>query len=1082
VITAEDLALAQELLASRRVDAAAIESAIASLGAANAGKRLREVLEERGHLRREDGYAPTLVPGEAVARGPASVRTLVPDGSKSPTRVPLVAGGEPKPTRRIGRYEIVEEVARGGMGIVYRAFEPSLNRHVALKVLLAGAAAGKDQIERFLREARSAAGLQHPNIVQVFEVGEDGLQKYFAMEFVEGTSLDRLLKEQGRLPPRTAVRAARDIARALHFAHQKGVVHRDVKPGNIMVASAGRDASGSTPGSRDAKPLRVLLGDFGLARDASASALTVSGNLLGTPAYMSPEQAAGRTAATDARSDVFALGAVLYEALTGRPAFEGSSLGDVLAEVLRASPRPLRRVRPELSRDLEVVVHKALAREPERRYQTAGDFADDLDRWLNGEAVLAEAPSLAFRVSRWARARAPLVAAASVVALALIGGGALLAAGSARRARDERERAETAARQASRKAEEALAEASRLTNENRFTEARDFIETARSLSPLHPGVEPAARSLRLARALDDIGRIAALPDPTPEDSATGHALLETAAEFRDEPEVRRLARLIAGTCTWSVGECEEGLDVDLGEGEPGILWDEETFPPLEDARRLGLCRPVGETPLAPRDISAGGHLVVLSRAGRVVRVIPVYLRRSSTLALAPRAFRVGSSPAATHARIEDALKEAGPGATIELEEGDHIAPTFGFKPGTVLFGAGSGRTRVRGTKGPAIAGPAAHGLRIRDLDLEKTGDHSVILTDARWPSLIRVGIRDSEALAVEFARCSDWHLRDCDFRRTAAMTVNAHASAGGLAVGLAAEGGDWACLYAGGRDNRFLRCTFTGGKLACLHLGGPGVELRECTFRDGPNWGVILEQGADRFHVSDCLFVNCARTCSGAKHGPLVLNGGDGGVAEHNTIWGSVVTGIYVLGGHRVTGNLIAGIRPFTNPGGGVRPGAALIVARSDPPPEIDHTVIWDCEVAAVVDFRTCATPEEASAAGEAALPGSGWAPLARSRVADPRFRNPEAGDFRLGEGSAAAGAAADGADAGVRWAALEADVLTSARRVVRENGRMYVKKAAEALEAGRESDAVRYADRAQTFAPGDPGLPALLKRLKLGR
>ncbi len=551
MITAEDLALAQALLAAGKIDAAGLESALASLGGENSGKRLREVLVARGLLQSDGAarYGATLIPGSIAPPAPAAGggfdRTLMASGAGTPPPPTPEPPPPPpgRPLRRIGRFEIVDEIARGGMGIVYRAWEPSLNRHVALKILIAGQSASEDQVQRFLREARAAAGLQHPNIVQVFEVGEDAGSHWFAMELIDGSSLDRIMKQQGAFPPRTALRIARDIARALHFAHQKGIVHRDVKPGNILVASTGKATTASVSG--DARPMRVLLGDFGLARDASAGGgLTLSGNLLGTPAYMSPEQASGRTKDVDAQSDVFGLGSVLYELLSGKAPFQAASLGDILSAIISGDPPPLRQARPGLHRDIELIVAKAMAREKARRYATAGDFADDLDRYLNGEAIQAEAPSFVDRVTRWARSHAPLAVACSVAIVAAGTGGGLLWRRALRQGSEAREREASGRRELNEKVAAALREALSLAAAGEFGEADVRVAAARALNPGDPSIESTAREVRLAFLKKRVGEVAGKIDPSDEEVATARSLLKLNADLSADPDVRRLARLV----------------------------------------------------------------------------------------------------------------------------------------------------------------------------------------------------------------------------------------------------------------------------------------------------------------------------------------------------------------------------------------------------------------------------------------------------------------------------------------------------------------------------------------------------------
>ncbi len=300
----------------------------------------------------------------------------------------------------LGRYRLMEELGRGGMGVVYHAFDPQLGREVALKVLLDQGFASAEARERFMREAHVAARLSHPNIIPVFDTGEHEGRVFLAMQFIEGTPLDR-----ARLGPRETVAAVRDAARAVQAAHEEGIIHRDLKPANLMIDRGGR----------------AYVTDFGLARRVeSGASLTLSGTVVGTPAYMPPEQACGKAA--DARSDVYALGATLYEGLAGKPPFSGATPLETLKAVTLDEPVAPRRHNPQISKGLEAVILKAMDKRPEGRYASAGDFADDLDRWLAGEEVRAPVRGTLYRLRKKAvRHRWRVISAVST--LALLGAG-----------------------------------------------------------------------------------------------------------------------------------------------------------------------------------------------------------------------------------------------------------------------------------------------------------------------------------------------------------------------------------------------------------------------------------------------------------------------------------------------------------------------------------------------------------------------------------------------------------------------------------------------------------------------------------
>ena len=292
-----------------------------------------------------------------------------------------------------GDYELIEEIEKGGMGVVYRARQISLDRLVALKLIKSGQLAGPQEIRRFRIEAEAAANLHHPGIVPVYEVGEiEGLH-YYTMQFIVGQSLATRL-ESGPLPPVEAAQLVAKIARAVSYAHSHGVIHRDLKPANILL-----DAEGEPK-----------ITDFGLAkRLRHDGGLTATGQILGTPAYMAPEQAAGRDRKVSEATDIYALGALFYAALTGRAPHVASSEIDLLLKVLDSDPIPPSRINPNVSQSLDRVCLCCLEKDPQRRYPSADAVADDLQRYLRDEPLEVPSRGLLQPLRRWGRREPALV-------------------------------------------------------------------------------------------------------------------------------------------------------------------------------------------------------------------------------------------------------------------------------------------------------------------------------------------------------------------------------------------------------------------------------------------------------------------------------------------------------------------------------------------------------------------------------------------------------------------------------------------------------------------------------------------------
>jgi serine/threonine-protein kinase len=369
-------------------------------------KRLRQQVELHRAVQGDS------VAGQAASSLAASVQQT------TPVQTAAEVSGLP----RVPGYEIVEVLGRGGMGVVYKARQMGLNRLCALKMILAGEHAGAADLVRFRSEAEAIARLQHPNIVAVYEVGEHDGKPFFSLEFCPGGSLDRKLAGTP-LDPREAARLVETLAGAVQEAHQANVIHRDLKPANVLLSgSIGcQPVTGSQAGSLCYVP---KISDFGLAKKLDASAAqTHSGAIVGTPSYMSPEQAAGKSKEVGPASDVYALGAILYECLTGRPPFRAATALDTLRQVLSDEPVSPTQLQSRTPRDLETIALKCLHKDPARRYGSAQELADDLGRFLRGEPIRARRVGRLERTGKWVRRNPVLAGLLAAVVLAVVGGG-----------------------------------------------------------------------------------------------------------------------------------------------------------------------------------------------------------------------------------------------------------------------------------------------------------------------------------------------------------------------------------------------------------------------------------------------------------------------------------------------------------------------------------------------------------------------------------------------------------------------------------------------------------------------------------
>ena len=359
---------------------------------------LKAQVTNRFHGTLEDTHAPRTNDASTMA---SDVRVY----STKPANTP----------RMLGDYELQGELARGGMGVVFRAVHSKLRRQVALKMILAGQLAGEQEVKRFYSEAEAAANLDHPGIVPIYEVGQADGNHFFTMALVEGSSLHARI-QQGPMPAREAAQFLREVSAAVAYAHDKGIIHRDLKPSNILINEAGMP--------------RVT--DFGLAKSVKAdSGITATGQVLGTPNYMPPEQALGQIHNVDQQSDVYSLGAVLYCMLTGRPPHTGSSVLETLRHVTEQPIVAPRLLSPSVDKDLETICLKCLEKKKQDRFGTADDLTAELDRYLSGQPILSRRIGLATRAVRWARRRPLVVAAVACLLVAIVAGYAAISAGRA---------------------------------------------------------------------------------------------------------------------------------------------------------------------------------------------------------------------------------------------------------------------------------------------------------------------------------------------------------------------------------------------------------------------------------------------------------------------------------------------------------------------------------------------------------------------------------------------------------------------------------------------------------------------------
>jgi len=513
--------------------------------------------------------------------------------------VPTLAPGETTPNiavlgtvRYFGDYELLLEIARGGMGVVYKARQVSLSRTVALKMILAGQLASTEDVQRFHREAEAAANLDHPHIVPIHEVGEYEGQHYFSMKLIDGGSL---ASKHMPVPDRQAAILISTVARAVHHAHQRGVLHRDLKPANILLDAAGQPH----------------VTDFGLARRAAGpesqlgeQGVTRTGNIVGTPSYMAPEQARAEKG-TSVGVDVYSLGAILYELLSGRPPFRAGTPLDTVLQVLDCEPEPPHKFNPRTNYDLETICLKCLEKDPQRRYGSAEALADDVDRWLSGEPIVARPSTLRERALKWIKRRP---AAAALIGVSIAAAAALLIVGLFF---DARLRLALLRVVEVKRDAEADRERARQTNERaqqRFTHAQGLLFTAQSsvALPTNPtlalllGIEGARR---MPGFQSNTALQAALESCWEEHALLGHRDQVTALAY--SPDGRRMLTASRDK-TARLWDTAAGKLLSVLEGhEAGITF--ATFSP--DGRRALTLAPGPDRSVIIWDADTGKRLV-----------------------------------------------------------------------------------------------------------------------------------------------------------------------------------------------------------------------------------------------------------------------------------------------------------------------------------------------------------------------------------------------------------------------------------------------------------------------------------------
>ncbi|KAF0242205.1 MAG: hypothetical protein FD180_4033, partial [Planctomycetota bacterium] len=671
------------------------------------------------------------------------------------------------------------------------------------------------------------------------------------------------------------------------------------------------------------------------------------------------------------------------------------------------------------------------------------------------------------------------LAAAGVVALAaaVAGSGILWRRAVVRRAED-RLHSEAATRELGEKVRKALEEALELAKSGEFGAADVRVSAARALKPGDPAVEAAAREVRVQFVMKRVGEVAAKPEPSAEELSTARSLLAMNSDLAGEPEVRRLARLVEGTCSWSLESAVEGIEVDIAAAEPGIYWDEEIFPPMAAARAAGLCVRVGAAPIAPRDIAFGEVHIVLSRDGVPVRLIPVNFARNTSRSFEYRVFRVGGSADATHARLEDALDAARPGGAILLESMGFGGIEIHNKPGLLLAAVPGARPIISNAVGPGVYAGECWGIRLRDITVGSAAGAIFSFSSSSRASIIRCSSSSRGNAGIQMHSSGEWHARDCVILSGQGnLGIHSDRLPGCLALRCTIDGGGWDCVESSADRARFVKCRILNGQLAAMHLQGADSELIECEFRDCPNWGVIAEGKSERLLVRDCHFVNCGARPSTSKYAGALVVCRTGATVVHNTFAGCTFTALTFLGTGVIRDNLFAPVVDFTTPSGAILLSCPLFLRGDDDGPCLEGNLFTGCTLVARIRESECATEElfQRETAGMNCPAGKSPALRRLDDATAATVRD----EGRLASGSPLLTAATDGGPAGVRFDALAADASGSEDWMKRDIGRIYARRGSEALGKGDTASASGFLAKARLMAPSDPAVADLAARLK---